>query len=259
MPDSGQGVTVVIPARFASTRFPGKPLLPLAGKPLIRHVYERARASKGIGRVIVATDDTRIRDAVEGFGGTALMTDARCRTGTDRVAQVARAVSGDVFVDLQGDEIPLHPGLIGELVEAFLACGNEVGMGTLKRPIASPEELDNPAIVKVVTDHNGDALLFSRAAIPYVRDGERSALADGLHYAHLGLYIYSRQTLLHLAELPTGPLEAAEKLEQLRALEHGIRIRVWRTSHASLRIDTLADAELAAAALQQQGALKTSC
>jgi len=260
MPDSRPQITVVIPARFDSIRFPGKPLLRLAGKPLIQHTYERAQASKGIARVIVATDDRRICEAVEGFGGTAIMTAAACRTGTDRVAEVARSLAGDVFLDLQGDEIPLHPGLLGDLVEAFLGCQDGVGMGTLKRKILSTGELYNPAIVKVVTGHRGDALFFSRSPIPHVRDGEGSGLQPGVHYAHLGVYIYRRRTLLRLAELPTGLLEGAEKLEQLRALEHGIQIRVWETAHASLRIDTPADVEGAAAALQRHEAfLKTPC
>lgn len=260
MPDSSARVTVVIPARFGSTRFPGKALVTLAGKPLIQHVYERAQASKGIDRVIVATDDQRIRTAVEGFGGTAVMTGARCRTGTDRVAEVARDMPADVFLDLQGDEIPLHPGLLGDLVEAFLACSDGVGMGTLKRRISSAADLYNPAIVKVVTDQNGDALYFSRAPIPYIRDGESGGLEPGSHYAHLGLYIYTRQTLLRLAELPTGALEEAEKLEQLRALEQGVRIRVWETAHPSVRIDALSDVESASAILQRHEAiLKTPC
>jgi 3-deoxy-manno-octulosonate cytidylyltransferase (CMP-KDO synthetase) len=232
-------VTVVIPARFGSSRFPGKPLARLLGKPLIQHVYERARTCRAIGEVIVATDDARIRETVEGFGGLVITAEEPFRTGTDRVAGVARQRAGEYFVDLQADEILLHSDLLMDLVEPFLTCGAE--MGTLKRRLESADDLRNPAVVKVVTDAHGDALYFSRAPIPHVRDDAGRALRHGLHYMHLGLYIYTRRTLLRLAELPTGTMEDAEKLEQLRALEHGIRIRVWETRHASLRIDTPED------------------
>lgn len=249
MPSRGSSVTVVIPARFGSSRFPGKPLAQLLGKPLIQHVYERAQASPGVSRVLVATDDTRIADAVKGFGGTVVMTTEPFRTGTDRVAGVARQVPGHIFVDLQGDEIALHPDLITDLVAPFPESG--AGMGTLKRRLTSAEDLPNPAVVKVVTDRNGDALYFSRAPIPHLRDGSAEGIESRVHYVHLGIYIYTRETLLRLAELPTGRLEEAEKLEQLRALEHGIRIRVWETAHASLRIDTPEDLERAAVVLQR--------
>jgi 3-deoxy-manno-octulosonate cytidylyltransferase (CMP-KDO synthetase) len=178
-----------------------------------------------------------------------MMTGEPFRTGTDRVAWAARQLPGQVFVNLQGDEIALHPGLFADLVAPFLASG--AGMGTLKRRLTSDDELQNPAVVKVVTDRNGDALYFSRASIPHLRDGPINQVPDSLHYIHLGIYIYSRDTLLRLAELPTGILEEAEKLEQLRALEHGIRIRVWETTHPSLRIDTQEDLEEAAATLQR--------
>jgi 3-deoxy-manno-octulosonate cytidylyltransferase (CMP-KDO synthetase) len=242
-------VTVVIPARFGSSRFPGKPLARLMGKPLIQHVYERVRAVPGIERVLVATDDERVGEAVTQFGGTVMLTSEPFRTGTDRVAWVAKQLPGQVFVNLQGDEIALHPGLFTDLVVPFLASG--AGMGTLKRRLTSDDELQNPGVVKVVTDWNGDALYFSRAPIPHLRDGPISQASNGLHYVHLGIYIYSRDTLLRLAELPTGTLEEAEKLEQLRALEHGIRIRVWETKHPSLRIDHPEDLEEAAATLQR--------
>jgi 3-deoxy-manno-octulosonate cytidylyltransferase (CMP-KDO synthetase) len=234
-----RSVTVVIPARYGSTRFPGKPLVELLGKPMIQHVYEQAKACRVVNDVLVATDDERIKSAVEGFGGQVVMMAESYRTGTDRVAGVANTQAGDCFVDLQGDEILLHPDLITDLVEPFLA--SDAAMGTLKRRIASDEDLHNPGVVKVTTDSQGDALYFSRAPIPLVRDDPRRAAIPGLHFIHLGLYIYRRETLLRLASLPTGVLEEAEKLEQLRALEQGIRIRVWETTHASLRIDSPAD------------------
>jgi len=235
MPDRPQPVTVVIPARFGSTRFPGKPLAPLAGKPLIQHVYEWANAAPGVDRVLVATDDVRIRDAVTAFGGTVVMPPGSFRTGTDRVAAVAKDQPGDVFVNVQGDEIALHPELLTDLIRPFLKSG--APMGTLKRALRSAEDVNNPGVVKVVADAEGRALYFSRAPIPSVRDRERSFI-PGLHYIHLGIYIYTRETLLRLADLPTSPLEDAEKLEQLRALEHGIRVQVWETKHQSMRIDT---------------------
>ncbi len=239
----------VIPARFASVRFPGKPLATLAGKPMILHVLEAARAASRLDRVLVATDDERIKQAVERFGGRAVMIAGDYRTGTDRVAGVARMFGGDYFVNLQGDEILLQPDLLADLIEPFIKSGT--GIGTLKRMINSTEDVHNPSVVKVVTDHLGHALYFSRAPIPLVRDDASRRAVEGLHYIHLGLYMYRRDTLLKLASLPTGRLEDAEKLEQLRALEHGIPIRVWETNHASLRVDTPEDVESVVEKLQQ--------
>lgn len=254
MPNPTPPVTVVIPARFGSSRFPGKPLALLAGKPLIQHVYERAHAP-GVHRVLVATDDVRIRKAVTAFGGTVMMPEGRFRTGTDRVAAVARQTPGDVFVNLQGDEIALHPGLLTDLIGQFLESG--AGMGTLKRALTSSKEVANPGIVKVVTNSNGEALYFSRAPIPCDREKGPGNFVAGLHYVHLGIYIYTRETLLRITELPTSPLEEAEKLEQLRALEHGVRIRVWETGHQSLRIDTPKDLREAESALKRMTRQRT--
>ena len=236
-------VTVVIPARYGSSRFPGKPLAMLGRKPMIQHVYEQAAACRAVADVLVATDDKRIQQAVEQFGGQAVLMTGEFRTGTDRVAGVARSRTGRFFVDLQGDEIPVDPDLLTDLIEPFVESGVE--MGTLKRAIRSSEDLRNPAVVKVVTDQQGQALYFSRAPIPLVRDDTDRQAVKGLHFIHLGVYIYTRETLLRLTELPTSSLEEAEKLEQLRALDHGITIQVWETQHGSLRIDTPADALLA--------------
>ena len=247
-------VMVVIPARYGSSRFPGKPLVMLGRKPMIQHVYEQAAACRVVAEVLVATDDERIKQAVEGFGGRAVMVTGDYRTGTDRVARVARMFNGNYFVNLQGDEIPLQPDLLTDLIEPFIESGT--GMGTLKRAIDSTEDVHNPSVVKVVTDQQGNALYFSRAPIPLVRDDASRRAVEGLHYIHLGLYMYQRDTLLKLASLPTGRLEDAEKLEQLRALEHGIPIRVWETKHDSLRVDTPQDVEPVTERLQQCDVIK---
>jgi 3-deoxy-manno-octulosonate cytidylyltransferase (CMP-KDO synthetase) len=247
-------VMVVIPARYGSSRFPGKPLVMLGRKPMIQHVYEHAAACRAVTEVLVATDDERIKQAVERFGGRVAMVAGDYRTGTDRVAGVARMFDRDYYVNLQGDEIPLQPDLLTDLIEPCIESG--AGMGTLKRAIDSTEDVHNPSVVKVVTDHLGNALYFSRAPIPLVRDAAGRRAVDGLHYIHLGLYMYRRDTLLKLASLPTGRLEDAEKLEQLRALEHGIPIRVWETTHASLRVDTPEDVESAEGKLQQHDVIE---
>jgi 3-deoxy-manno-octulosonate cytidylyltransferase (CMP-KDO synthetase) len=245
---------VVIPARYGSSRFPGKPLIELNGKPMIQHVYEQAVACPAVSDVLVATDDERIKHAVERFGGRVMMVTGDYRTGTDRVAAVARMFAGDYFLDLQGDEIPLSPELLTDLIEPFLESG--VGMGTLKRVLDPTEDLLNSAVVKVVTDAKGDALYFSRSPIPFVRDEPGGQVIGGLHYIHLGLYMYTKDTLLRFAALPTSRLEDAEKLEQLRALDHGIRIRVWETKHTSLRVDRPEDVPDVAERLQQYEAVK---
>lgn len=233
-------VTVVIPARYGSSRFPGKPLVKLGAKPLIQHVYERASACSVVSDVVVATDDERIQQAVEQFGGQVILMTGEYRTGTDRVAAVAKTLSGEYFVDLQGDEIPVNPELLTDLIEPFVASGAEIG--TLKRAIESPEDLQNPAVVKVVTDQHGRALYFSRSPIPMVREDPGHRAMKGLSYIHLGVYSYRRAALLKFAGLPTGVLEDAEKLEQLRALEYGMIIRVWETTRSSFRVDIPEDA-----------------
>lgn len=254
MSKSSHSVTVVIPARYGSSRFPGKPLVDLGGKPMIQHVYERAVACRAVSEVLVATDDERIKQVVEHFGGRAVLVTGDYRTGTDRVAAVARMFNRDYFLNLQGDEIPLNPDLLTDLIVPFLGSG--ASMGTLKRVMDTTEDLLNPAVVKVVTDAKGEALYFSRAPIPFVRDDATKQVVGGLHYIHLGLYIYSKETLLRFASLPTSRVEDAEKLEQLRALEQGIRIRVWETTHASLRVDRPEDVPGVSERLQEFEAVK---
>ncbi len=247
-------VIVVIPARYGSSRFPGKPLISINGKPLIQHVYEQAAACKSVSDVLVATDDDRIKETVERFGGRVVRAEGNFSTGTDRVAAVARMFAGEFFVNLQGDEIPLNPQLLADLIDPFIKSGAE--MGTLKRVLDTTEELHNPAVVKVVTDSRGSALYFSRAPIPFVRDDPDHRAIGGLHYIHLGVYMFTKETLLKYAALPTSPLEEAEKLEQLRALENGMRMKVWETRHASLRVDQPEDVPGVAEKLQQFNVLK---
>jgi 3-deoxy-manno-octulosonate cytidylyltransferase (CMP-KDO synthetase) len=220
----------VIPARWASTRFPGKPLALLGGKPMVQHVWERCRQSAAFSRIIVATEDARILDAVQGFGGEGVMTSPACATGTDRVAEVARALpDAAVLVNVQGDEPLVSPGALAELAELFDEGGDgAVQMATLVRPLRE-EERGNPNVVKAVLAQNGDALYFSRADLPHLREGGTPAA----RFAHLGLYGYRRDTLLRLAGLPPTPLEESEKLEQLRALEHGLKIRCRITAFES--------------------------
>jgi len=232
---------IVIPARYASSRFPGKSLAPVGGRPLIRQVWEQARGSRLAERVVVATDDERIREAVTAFGGDAVMTPGEFRTGTDRLAWVAGQIAADAYLNLQGDEFIQDARILDDLIARFQEA-QPLEMGTLKRPLATPDEGGNPNIVKVVTDRQGGALYFSRSPIPFQRDRD-DTLGSGEvpFYQHLGIYIYRKDVLEKLARLPTGLLEDREKLEQLRALENGIRIRVWETSYESLRIDAPED------------------
>ena len=240
-------VGVLIPARYGSTRFPGKPLAQLAGKSLIQHVYEAAVKVPHVSDVRIVTDDHRIVQAVESFGGQVKVVDSPCRTGTDRVAKAAADMGCSVIVNLQADEIPLHPALLSDLIDPFLESDAQIG--TLKRRIESQEECKNSGLVKVVTDSRGNALYFSRSPIPHVRDAQLRGPEVVTHYGHLGIYIFRFDALMHFADLPTGILEDAEKLEQLRALEHGIPIRVWETTHSSLRIDCPEEVEAAATQL----------
>jgi 3-deoxy-manno-octulosonate cytidylyltransferase (CMP-KDO synthetase) len=234
-------VIAVIPARFDSTRFPGKPLADIHGRPMIEHVYRRAAATPGVSRVIVATDDQRVRTAVERFGGEAAMTSSRHRSGSDRIAEVAASLACDIVVNVQGDEPLIEPSAIASAVTALVDAPG-VDIATLRRRLADPVEYASPNVVKVVVDRNGDALYFSRAPIPHERGGRGDAPPPGT-FKHIGLYVYRRHSLLALAALEPAPLEVAESLEQLRALEHGLRIRTVETVHDTVGVDTPADLE----------------
>jgi 3-deoxy-manno-octulosonate cytidylyltransferase (CMP-KDO synthetase) len=235
-------VTAVIPARYASTRFPGKPLAELMGKPMIQWVVERTAASTLIDRVLVATDDERIARVVRDFGGEVVMTRADHATGTDRLAEVAEGLESELIVNVQGDEPLIAPVMIDEAV-APLRADPTIVMGTLMTPLLSTQEYEDPNVVKVVVDRRGFALYFSRAPIPHPRD----AAIDDVTWAnfpacrHIGLYVYRRDFLLTFPKLAPTPLEELEKLEQLRALEHGYAIRVARTAHTSQGVDTPED------------------
>jgi 3-deoxy-manno-octulosonate cytidylyltransferase (CMP-KDO synthetase) len=235
---SAPRVFVVIPARFAASRLPGKPLAMIGGRPMIEHVYRRAAAARGISGVLVATDDARIAQAVEAFGGRAVMTRPDHVSGTDRIAEVAAALSCDLVVNVQGDEPLLAPEAIEEAAAPLLADPS-IPIGTLAGALAD-DDAPNPHVVKVVVDQRGFALYFSRAPIPYRRDADAPRASV---YRHIGLYVYRRECLLALAALRPTPLERAESLEQLRALEHGHRIRVVETSRASVSVDTPDDLE----------------
>lgn len=205
---------------------------------MIEHVYRRAAAAATISRVIVATDDRRILDAVLAFGGEAVMTSAAHESGTDRLAEVAATLACDLVINVQGDEPMLEPATIDAAVVPF-ATDPGLEMSTLRRAITGAAERDNPNVTKVVVDGNGFAMYFSRAPIPFTRAGQPAATA----WAHIGLYVYRRETLLRLAALPPTALERSEALEQLRALEHGIRIKVIETIHESIGVDTPEDLE----------------
>lgn len=204
---------------------------------MLQHVWERASQTRYLGRVIIATDDERIFAEARRFGAPARMTRPDHVSGTDRVAEVASAETAELVVNIQGDEPLIDPDAIDAAVVALIEAP-EIPMGTLKKRIEDPAELDNPNVVKVVTGRDGNALYFSRAAIPCSRDGDTAE-----HFKHTGLYVYRREFLLAYPQLPAGPLERAERLEQLRAIENGFKIRVVETDYESLGVDTPEDLE----------------
>lgn len=229
-------IVCLIPSRYESTRFPGKPLADLMGKPMIQHVYERVLMARGVAFAAVVTDDERIFRAVEAFGGRAVMTASRHLSGTDRLAEAAEVLSladETIVVNVQGDQPLFVPGQVEE-VAAPLREDPSLAMATLIYRIVRQEEVTHPHAVKTVFDEQHFALYFSRSTIPFVRDkGQEVA-----YYKHHGIYAYRRSFLRTFAALPQGPLERLESLEQLRALEHGYRIRVVVTAHDSVEVDT---------------------
>ncbi len=241
-------VVVLIPARYASSRFPGKPLAKIAGVTMIERVYKQSEKARNVSRVLVATDDERIREAVAGFGGHWVMTGSQHPTGTDRLAEAAAGYDDDdIIVNVQGDEPLIDPMAIEALVEPLIV-DRSIEMSTTAFRISDKSEADNPQLVKVVVDRNGFAMYFSRQAIPFYRS---DTAAEKRHYlGHMGLYGYTKRCLMRLASLQPTPLEQAEMLEQLRALENGIKIKVVQFETRSQAVDVPEDIAKVEKALQ---------
>jgi 3-deoxy-manno-octulosonate cytidylyltransferase (CMP-KDO synthetase) len=231
-------VVVVIPSRYAATRLPGKPLVNLAGKPMVQRVYEQAKLAQTVHRVLVATDDQRIVDAVQAFAGEARMTRSDHRTGTERIAEVAAHEPGDVFVNVQGDEPLIDPVAIDTAVAALLE-DPPAQIATVATPIRHVPDIMDPNVVKTVLDFDSNALYFSRAPIPWVRDTQQKIHVR--YWKHLGLYVFQRDALLEYPTLPQGELEKIEQLEQLRWLENGWKIRVAEVEHDAVSVDVPED------------------
>ncbi len=230
----------VIPARYASKRFPGKPLVDIDGKSMVRRVYEQARKCPDFDHVIIATDDDRIFNHVKSWGGEIMMTSGNHRNGTERCLEVAQSIGTDVdyIVNIQGDEPFVHPETLSQLCSLL---DGEVTLGSVAKEVADPKELKNPHVVKVTFDTNGFALYFSRSCIPYIENHDLHAINEGPFFKHIGLYAYRRDVLHDIAQLPQGKLESRESLEQLRWLENGYRIKLAITTHESHSIDTPQD------------------
>jgi 3-deoxy-manno-octulosonate cytidylyltransferase (CMP-KDO synthetase) len=235
---SAPKVLVVIPARYASVRFPGKPLAEIAGKPMIQHVVERVRTATRPVEIVVATEDERIKKAVESFGASAIITRADHKTGTDRVAEVAAHIPAEIYINVQGDEPLIDADTIDRVIDA-MADDDAIHLATPCSEITSKPDIMDPNVVKVVLDFDGDALYFSRAPIPWVRDTGVNVAAR--HLKHIGLYGYRRDTLLEFPTLPPGELERVEQLEQLRWMENGFKIRVVETEYDAVSVDVPAD------------------
>jgi 3-deoxy-manno-octulosonate cytidylyltransferase (CMP-KDO synthetase) len=231
-------VVAIIPARLQSTRLPGKPLAMIDGRPMIAHVYDRAREARRVDAVLVATDSDAIARAVDAFGGTAVMTSDRHASGTDRLAEVAAHLDGEIVVNVQGDEPLIAPSVIDAVVERLLGHSTEA-MSTARCRLEDPAAFADPAVVKVVVDAEGRALYFSRAPVPFTRDGRDAPVA----WKHLGLYAYRRAFLATVAALAPTPLERAEGLEQLRVLEHGFAISTVEATTDTIGVDTPEDLE----------------
>jgi len=248
-------VLIVIPARHASVRFPGKPLAEIVGKSMLQHVLEGSRRAKHASRVVVATEDERIKAAVEKGGGEAILTRTDHRTGTDRVAEVAAHVPADIYINVQGDEPLIDPDTIDAIATAMLE-DETMQLATPCSAITQKNEIMDPNVVKVVRDFDGNGLYFSRAPIPWVRDtGARVAAS---HWKHIGLYGYRRDTLLEFPTLPPGELERIEQLEQLRWLENGFHMQVIETEYDPVSVDVPADIERVEKILREREQKRTA-
>jgi 3-deoxy-manno-octulosonate cytidylyltransferase (CMP-KDO synthetase) len=236
-------ILAVIPARYASSRFPGKALATLDSRSVLEHVYARATMSRYLGTVIIATDDRRIYNEARRFGARVQMTREDHLSGTDRVAEVASSFEdAELVVNIQGDEPLIDPTAIDTALLPLLE-ERAIPMGTLRKRIEDPREIADPNVVKVVTDRFENAIYFSRSTIPYLRDGGSPTHPNVPYFKHIGLYVYRRDFLLRYSAMPVGPLETAERLEQLRAIENGFKIRVVETDYESLGVDTPEDLE----------------
>ena len=234
-------VVLVIPARFASTRLPAKPLADIHGKPMIQWVYERSQKARGISQILVATDDERVARVVRDFGGAVMMTSSELQSGTDRVAAVALEVPADIYVNVQGDEPLIDPLAIEKAVALVASGGYQVG--TVMVPIRDREELMDPSVVKVLADREGRAIYFSRFPIPYSRGDLPPLVSNYACRRHVGLYVYRKETLINFRNLPVSNIEKGEVLEQLRVLESGIPIGLAEVNFISLGVDTPEDLE----------------
>ncbi|HPO14912.1 MAG TPA: 3-deoxy-manno-octulosonate cytidylyltransferase [Candidatus Hydrogenedentes bacterium] len=242
-------ILAVVPARYASTRFPGKIIAPLLGKPLVVHTFERACQASLVTETLIATDDPIVVEAVKPYNVPVMLTRADHQSGTDRIAEVVEKHPADIIVNVQGDEPLIDRNTIDEAIRPLLERP-EVMMTTARRLITDPEDVENPNVVKVVCDTRGDALYFSRWPIPYIRDETDRGREPFCHWQHIGLYVYRRDFLLQYAKMPLTPLEKLEKLEQLRALENGYKIAVIDTDYEALGVDTKEDLVRVEAVLQ---------
>lgn len=230
-------ITAIIPARYSSSRLPGKPLKDICGKTMVQRVYEQVKKVSLVDKVIVATDDQRIFNEVKSFKGNVIMTSKDHKTGTDRLAEVAAIIDTDIIVNVQGDEPLINPSVIKSAIEPLLT-DESLKMSTLKHLIKDEEEINNPNVVKVITDKNSNAIYFSRSKIPYARNSQNFN-----YYKHIGLYVYRKKFLLRFAEMESTPLEVQESLEQLRVIENGYKIKVIETGYDSIGVDTEEDLE----------------
>jgi 3-deoxy-manno-octulosonate cytidylyltransferase (CMP-KDO synthetase) len=228
-------ITAIIPARYSSSRLPGKPLKDICGKTMVQRVYEQVKKVSLVDKVIVATDDQRIFNEVKRFKGNVIMTSKDHKTGTDRLAEVAAKIDTDIIVNVQGDEPLINPSVIKSAIEPLLT-DDSLKMSTLRHLIKDEEEINNPNVVKVITDRNKNAIYFSRSKIPYARNSQKFN-----YYKHIGLYVYRRKFLLRFAEMESTTLEVQESLEQLRVIENGYKIKVIETEYDSIGVDTEED------------------
>lgn len=241
-------IAAIIPARYNSSRFPGKALAKIKGKTMIEHVYKRVSKAKNIDEVLIATDDERIKFVVENFGGKVKMTSSEHKSGTDRIAEVAKSLEVDLVVNVQGDEPLIESLMIEQAIQPFYT-NEDLLMSTLKKKINNLNEIHNPNVVKVITDKNGYAIYFSRAMIPYKRDG--NALEED-YFKHIGLYVFKKDFLLKYSKLKNSKLEKSEALEQLRAIENGYKIKVVNTTFDTVGVDTPEDLEYVRELMQKE-------